>query len=156
MAAVQHVRAQADAERKTALTVAAERYGAEPVGVPPKRSPQHKAAATAERRQEPAVQIAAAAAVEHGERVQGKPVRLPLSQQQAKAAATAAQEQERFRATVIQAVGQRVVGVPARGKVFARLEAHNLAGQAAHKRVRLPAHGAAARDRIVLRQASLQ
>lgn len=154
--AVPAVRAQADAERKTAQTAAAARCGAVHAGVPPKRSRQHKVAATAALRQGLAVQLAAEEAAEYGEPVQGKPVRLPLSRQQAKLAVTAEQEQERYLATATQAAGQQAHGVLVLGKASARQGQHNLAGRAVHKRVRLPAHGALVADKTVLRQANPQ
>lgn len=119
MAAVHHVPALAVAVRKTAQTAVMVRYGAVRVGVQHKRNPPLKGAATAERKQEHAVQLAAAVVAARGARVRGKPVPLQQNPRQVKFAAIAAQEQERYLAIVIQAAGQQAHGDPARGKEFA-------------------------------------
>lgn len=119
MAAAQHAPALAVAVRKTAQTAVMVRYGAVLAGVPHKRNLLLRVAATAERKQEHAVQLAAAVVAARGARVRGKPVPLQQNPLEVKLAAIAAQEQERYLAIVIQAAGQQAHGDPARGKEFA-------------------------------------
>ena len=110
MAAVHHAPALVVAARKTAQTAATAQYGAVLAGVPHKRNLLLRVAATAERRQEPARQIAAAVVAARGARVLGKLVPPQQNPLQVKLAATAAQEQERYLAIVIQAAGQPAAG----------------------------------------------
>lgn len=119
MAAAQHAPALAVAVRKTAQTAAMVRYGAVLAGVPHKRNLLLRVAATAERKQEHAVQLAAAVIAARGARVLGKLVPPQQNPLQVKLAAIAAQEQEQYLAIVIQAAGQQAHGDPALGKEFA-------------------------------------
>ena len=143
MAAAHHAPALAVAARKTAQTAATAQYGAVRVGVQHKRNPPLKGAATAVRKQELARQIAVVVVAARGARVRGKLVPPQQNPLQVKLAATAAQEQEPFPATVIRERGQHLLGVHARGKAFALQMQLKAAEAAVRKHALLPASGQA-------------
>ena len=100
-------------------------------------------AGTTEHKPEAAAPVAKAALADNGVPVRDKPALRPASPLQAKAAATAAQEQEPFPATVIRERGQHLLGVHARGKAFALQMQLKAAEAAVRKPALLPASGQA-------------
>ena len=120
MAAAQHAPALAVAVRKTAQTAVMVRYGAVLAGVPHKRNLLHRVAATAERKQELALLLAAAVVADRGARVRGKLVLFQQNPQQAKPAVIVAVKQELLHVIQIQAAGQQAAGELVAGKAFAR------------------------------------
>ena len=156
MAAAQHAPAQAVAARKTAQTAVTARYGVVRVGVRHKRNLLLRVAATAERKQELALLLAAAAVADRGARVRGKLVPPQQNPQQAKPAVIAAAKQELLHVIPIQAAGQQAAGELAEAQGSVLLAQHNHVEWAGHKPAHQAAHGAAAAGKIALQQVNLR